>query len=99
MSPTIVMDGDTENGSTIFNATGNAGDEPENEEDEEEEEHVREMIEVEIVFISYPEEIRKDVFLRRSITHLYFDRFSIREWTSRMKPSSKDKPRFRKIFV
>lgn len=40
------MDGDTENGSTIFNATGNAGDEPENEEDEEEEEHVREMIEV-----------------------------------------------------
>lgn len=46
MSPITVTDGGTENASTILNATGTVGDEPENEEDEEEEEHVREMIEV-----------------------------------------------------
>lgn len=46
VSPITMMDGGTENASTILNATSIADDEPEDEEDEEEEEHVREMIEV-----------------------------------------------------
>lgn len=43
VSPITVMDDDSNNASTIFNATDVAADEPD---DEEEEEHVREMIEV-----------------------------------------------------